>query len=492
MSPATSNGNGKNGHTVTTKVAAPRSSEGVRDTVVTFRTADGLLRHGTVVRATLHSVHFEVYDSTLVWRLSEVLEGLQISFQGKVFYNGSAVIRSLTESGFKSSCEAKLREECWKGLDPLSALKHADTATAKFTEFLSEWQKLCKVHPNFKTASIDLLTFFSDSQIWLNQMELEIRLLPAKAQPRAERDLLEELEPQFIRATTGITERFEHALNQVDRDLLPLHQAFLRRFLHPVTQSSPFMHRAFEKPLGYAGDYGVVDLMFQDRFQGVSFFAKLLNAYALQLPPVSAHRNRIHYLINLLTQESLRVRRQGRKAKIFNLGCGPAREVQQFLTQSELSNWSSFVLADFEEETLKHTQRVLQDLKQRHERKCDVQTVKLSVAQLLKDRARQERRGGVGEYDVVYCAGLFDYLTQSVCQQLMDAFYDMLAPGGMLVATNVDIHPAINQMECFLDWHLMYRNTQTMRELTPKNADRDEVTIRSDDSGVNIFIEVRK
>ena len=74
----------------------------------------------------------------------------------------------------------------------------------------------------------------------------------------------------------------------------------------------------------------------------------------------------------------------------------------------------------------------------------------------------------------------------------MDAFYALLAPEGLLVATNVDRHAAINQMECFLDWHLQYRDTEKMRALTPGAANPGDVVIKSDPSGANIFIEVRK
>jgi extracellular factor (EF) 3-hydroxypalmitic acid methyl ester biosynthesis protein len=252
------------------------------------------------------------------------------------------------------------------------------------------------------------------------------------------------------------------------------------------------MHRAFEKPLGYAGDFEVVDMMFRDPFQGTSFFAKLLNSYALQLPPVMAHRNRIQYLETMLTRESLRVMTQGRQVKVFNLGCGPAREVQQFMASNSLSDHASFVLADFEERTLKHTERVLQDLKQGHQRRTQVKTIKISVAQLLKEHERRGRHGQGEKYDVVYCAGLFDYLTDAVCRQLMEVFYAMLTPGGLLVATNVDTHAAINQMECFLDWHLFYRDPARMRDVAPSQASHDAVVVKGDPTGANVFVEVRK
>ena len=120
--------------------------------------------------------------------------------------------------------------------------------------------------------------------------------------------------------------------------------------------------------------------------------------------------------------------------------------------------------------------------------------VERSVYQILKEAGRI----GDGEYprcdqyDLIYCAGLFDYLSDQVCRQLMEVFYAMLLPGGLLIATNVDNHPAKNQTECFLDWHLVHRSTDKMRSLAPQKATPENVFIKRDPSGVNVFMEVRK
>jgi extracellular factor (EF) 3-hydroxypalmitic acid methyl ester biosynthesis protein len=55
-----------------------------------------------------------------------------------------------------------------------------------------------------------------------------------------------------------------------------------------------------------------------------------------------------------------------------------------------------------------------------------------------------------------------------------------------------DSNPARNWMEYSVDWHLIYRNVDTMRKLVPHGAHADDWRIRSEPSGVNIFIEVRK
>lgn len=75
---------------------------------------------------------------------------------------------------------------------------------------------------------------------------------------------------------------------------------------------------------------------------------------------------------------------------IFNLGCGPAGEVQNFLVQDEVCNDTSFVLLDFNDETLLHTKEVLEDLKGKLNRQTKIEVVKKSVHQVL--RGKQDGR----------------------------------------------------------------------------------------------------
>ncbi|HZA54888.1 MAG TPA: class I SAM-dependent methyltransferase, partial [Candidatus Udaeobacter sp.] len=172
-------------------------------------------------------------------------------------------------------------------------------------------------------------------------------------------------------------------------------------------------------------------------------------------------------------------------------GCGPAGEVQNFLIQDEVCNHASFVLLDFNDETLQHTRKVLDDVKGKWGRRTKIEVVKRSVHQVLREEikagARQQR------YDLVYCAGVFDYLSDRICKRLMDIFYDMLEPGGLLVTTNVDAsNPSRNGMEYLLDWHLNHRNSMQVRALIPDRAPPGSACVKSDETGVNLYLEVRK
>ena len=177
--------------------------------------------------------------------------------------------------------------------------------------------------------------------------------------------------------------------------------------------------------------------------------------------------------------------------RVFDLGCGPAWEVQQFLAEDEISNDVSFTLVDFNDETLEHVGTVLRGLKCKFARSTKIDLIKRSVHQFLKEEAKS----GINHtrYDLIYCAGIFDYLSDRICKRLVNIFYSMLEPGGLLIVTNVDAsNPSRNGMEYLLEWHLIYRNVQQLKALMPDEAPQGSANILSDETGVNHYLEVRK
>jgi extracellular factor (EF) 3-hydroxypalmitic acid methyl ester biosynthesis protein len=428
----------------------------------------------------------ELYDPQVVLQMSEVLT-LKISLGDQQIYSGRAIIRNLVNTGTTMICETNL-DELWGDEDeelPASA-KNFQQA---FTEFLQKWQRVYKIVPEYKTLIADMQSFLLDLRLWLEQVEMELTTSDTKNRIQTEKKIIEEVSPRVIQIINSFFDKFENIANRLDEKVRPIHQAYMKRQLHSVVLCSPFAYRTFQKPLGYAGDYEMVNMMMRET-EGNSLFAKIINLWFLKQPPAEAHRNRVLYLEQKLVEETLRVSLEDRRMEAFNLGCGPAWEIQKFLSEREVSNRASFTLLDFNKETIAHTREVLTDLTRKFQRSTKIEFVQKSVQQVIKDGGRSAPSK---QYDVVYCAGLFDYLSDQVCLRLMNIFYDMVRPGGLLIATNVDVsNPLRNGMEHLLDWHLIYRTSHQARALMPDKASPEDFCVKSDVTGVNIFIEVRK
>jgi extracellular factor (EF) 3-hydroxypalmitic acid methyl ester biosynthesis protein len=167
-------------------------------------------------------------------------------------------------------------------------------------------------------------------------------------------------------------------------------------------------------------------------------------------------------------------------------------EVQRFLA-SDVPVGAEFVLLDFDDETIAYARKQLDRIQRSAALHSQVRVIKKSVNQVFKDSARSREAPTGGRFDFVYCAGLFDYMTDSFCQHLMSIFYEWVAPGGLLLATNVESrNPQRFTMSYLLDWHLFNRDANDCRKIAPPMVAGDTMRIYSDLTGVNLFIEVRK
>ncbi|MGH7953511.1 MAG: hypothetical protein ACREFE_16570, partial [Limisphaerales bacterium] len=278
------NGNGAQGIVRELQKKAERaqaagSPHAVKESQVIFQTAEGVELTGAPARVTRHSVVFELYNPGATPRLSEMLAGFEIILQARKIYSGRATVRNVMNAGTKVICEATLREEDWTDLNLMLALQQEGQIGKEFKNFLKEWQKLYKVLPEFKVVIADMQTFLHDLQLWLEQVELRIRAMPKEERLERELHVMRELEPMIVPAIRNFFEGFEEISNRLDEDTRLAHCAFGKRGIHQLLLSSPFVKRTFDKPLGYAGDYEMVNMMFRNSFQGASLFAKMINVY---------------------------------------------------------------------------------------------------------------------------------------------------------------------------------------------------------------------
>ena len=472
----------------------PTSSGLENESLILCKNSQGTQLRATLMRMTRYLVTFEVYNPYSILQLSEVLGDFEIIINSRTVYQGRAIVSNMVNTGLVLVCEASLDDEAWLDVEILSPAAQVERLADDFERLLKDWSKLEGVSPELKITISDIETFLTDLQRWTEQLEIAVRSSPPPDRARNEIQVIEKINSLISPVIAQQFGKFEAITATVSEEATSIHRAYCRRQLHPLVMCAPFVHRTFDKPLGYAGDYEMVNMILRDPNEGASIFAKVLNSQFLASPPAEAHRNRIVYLIEMLSRETRRRVRQGKGARIFNLGCGPAKEVQDFLANDDLCERADFALLDFNEETIEQTSRLLGDLKARHRRSTPIRMIQRSVNQILREGPRigssDERPT---KYDVVYCAGLFDYLSDRVCQRLIETFYEMTAPGGVVVVTNVDeSNPMQGVMEYVMEWHLIYRNAEQLVALAPQPAGAENLKVLKDPSGVNIFLEIRK
>ncbi len=462
---------------------------GLKESRVICETSDGLEINGTIVQLSRHEAVFELYSPGTVIQSSEVLKNFKIQLRGETVYAGRATVANVLHTELKVVCSV--------ALDEALQLSPADLQPARlqalFKEYQREWQKLSLVRPEYKLHVADMESFLMELRLWLDQLELGIRVGSNNDGDEKIQAVAQELGSSILPSIDAYFQKFEYLAERLPPDTRLLHRVYAQRRLHPLVLCAPFAHRTFTKPLGYAGDYEMVNMIARNRPEGASLYAQVVNLWFVRQPPAAAHRNRLKHLTKRLVEETARVASAGRSARVFSVACGPAVEIQNFLREQELSNRAELTLLDFNEETLQHVTGAMNQLRVKYQRRTPVQFVKRSVHQLIKDSVKVTASAPGQQYDFVYCAGLFDYLTDTVCQRLMTLLYEWVAPGGLLLATNVEpSNPMRQVMEHVLDWTLIYRRGPQLQALRPSQVEPNDFLITTDMTGVNLFMEARK
>lgn len=458
---------------------------------VVFQSNEGLQLQGVPLRIQRHAIVFELYNPLATLHVSEALSHFKISLPQTAGYAGRAVIRSVMDAGTRTIVEATLDEHSWLEVAPLTHGIRAEKVQAEFRGLLQNWQKFYRVTREYKEVICDLHSFMTDLRSWLDQVEMQIRCLPAGDRPKAEMDAALGLRDSVLASMNGLFDRFESVSSQIEDEALPAHRAFGQRLLHPFMLMSPFLRRTYTKPLGYAGDYEMMNMIVRNQMEGDSLFGKFANAFLLAQAAPQAVRNRVNFLHAKIVEETGRVARQGRPARISSIACGPAWEAVNFLAHHPLAGHSHFQLLDFDPQTLQYVTHSIHEARKQGGSHATISVVKNSVQNLLRggNRAVPDE----SRFDLIYCSGLYDYLSDHVCRSLNNYFYQLLRPGGLLVVGNFAPNtPHQNIMEHFAEWFLIYRDSAQLTALAPEAAPLESCVVRAEPTGSNIFLEVRK
>jgi extracellular factor (EF) 3-hydroxypalmitic acid methyl ester biosynthesis protein len=232
-----------------------------------------------------------------------------------------------------------------------------------------------------------------------------------------------------------------------------LREAAQNHALFGIAQEDPYTQRAFTKPRGYAGDAVMMDYVYgesiPDDISPVGrevFFGTTRISMGLSV----LHRRR---LLQAYIDDTVSTKPSFR---ILSVASGHCRELA-----------GSLVLdARFAGEFVALDQDPLScDTVAQHYAHANVKVVNAGVKDLLGARV------DLGQFDLVYSAGLFDYLAQPIAQKLVHQLTALLRPAGrLLVANFLPAAYGIGYMECFMDWRLIYRTEQELLQLFPSAA----------------------
>jgi hypothetical protein len=241
---------------------------------------------------------------------------------------------------------------------------------------------------------------------------------------------------------------------------------------HPIREllhQDPFTYRAFAKPRGYAGDAVMMDYIYglgetQQAARRATPLGRAIFRYMDTRPSARAVRFRRCLIADLID----RVAAPG-GARVFALASGHLREAE-ISRAVRLGHVQEFVAIDQDKASLAVVARDYA--------RFGVKAQEGSVRQILSGKVNP------GQFDFVYAAGLFDYLSGPVATALTRRLFEMTRPGGVMLIPNflASVRDR-GYMESFMDWRLIYRDHADMRALAAALPDSDLADCRIFDDG---------
>jgi SAM-dependent methyltransferase len=228
---------------------------------------------------------------------------------------------------------------------------------------------------------------------------------------------------------------------------------------HPsfaLLQEDPFTRRSFVKPRGYAGDPALLDFIYEHpasfaEREAATAVGKFVSRFSTRGSAAEAVRERRGILARAIDDAAQRVK----SPKILSMAYGYLREAE--VSHAFLNDClGRLVAVDHDGHTAEHL---------RSSYRQSALEARLGGPRDLLTRSYREQLGS--DFDLVYAAGLFDYLSDRFAARLLSAMFDLLAPGGRVLVAN--FAPGLHDtgyMEACMDWWLIYRTPRQMAALS--------------------------
>ncbi len=253
---------------------------------------------------------------------------------------------------------------------------------------------------------------------------------------------------------------------------------YIFKEVYPYFMRSRHAERSYHKPKGYAGDFLMIEHIYENIPKGDGKIGEIVDAFCLGRPSSKAIRGRRRLLADQLSRLTAPLSQQRNQISIMNLACGPNRELFDFLSHCEYGSLIKALCVDIDAEALEYTNKNVDTFFHG----ADIKLMEENVIKWSLGRVKHR----IEQQDIIYSAGLCDYLDDRLFKKLITRCYHHLKPGGTLILGNFDSHEDAVFMDRILRWKLIYRSRDQLAALfadTPFGT----ATILSEEEQINLF-----
>ncbi|MCX5850048.1 MAG: class I SAM-dependent methyltransferase [Deltaproteobacteria bacterium] len=224
----------------------------------------------------------------------------------------------------------------------------------------------------------------------------------------------------------------------------------------------------YKKPHGYRGDYEIIDKIYM-RWISPKKNLENWDKFFHWQTSANAVRNRKEYFKNLLSEID---KSPVLEPAVLNIGCGPCRDIYEYKREHPFSKIHFYCL-DMDSNAIEYSKKLLND--------SDITFFCENAFRFHTEK----------KYDLIWSAGLFDYLDNEKFVFLLRSLMKMLKINGQMVIGNFSkSNPTRDCME-LVEWFLFHRDINELTELAGKaGVNHGSISIKSEPTGVNLFLTI--
>ena len=247
----------------------------------------------------------------------------------------------------------------------------------------------------------------------------------------------------------------EHLERGEEEKVYKLKLLFLKHFRGEFARGD-YIKWSLEKPLGYTGDYKIIDDIYRNH-PTTTGFDRLYDNYFLMSPASVATRNRKEDFKKIIFEE---VSKKNENSLVMNLASAPSRDLQEFFLEYDRKvTGVRFFCVENDPNAIEYSKKLLGDNQRVDFLKENV--VRIALRRDIRDLIKEN-------FDIIFSTGLFDYLNSRVATRLVSNLKKLLKPSGLMIISNYRdkySNPSIHFMEWVGEWNLVYRTEEEFADI---------------------------
>lgn len=231
------------------------------------------------------------------------------------------------------------------------------------------------------------------------------------------------------------------------------------------------------KPFGYAGDFQIIDWIYTRRANSKGL-GKLWDEFFHRQPAPQAVRHRKNHFVSLFASKCASTRRG---ISVLNLASGPCRDVAEAICTAGSDAHESLIhCVDVDQHAIDYAQTLLAN-------RPPTLMIEFEQKNVLKVNPNRS-------YDLVWSAGLFDYLNDRIAALLLKKMWRWTRRDGVLAVGNFQVgQPGRNYIEWCGDWFLKHRGPRDFQRIIRKAAiPESALKLEADPLGVCLYLTAEK